>query len=418
MTDISKIKTPLNISSISGGGGGGNYYSNQENLPKQEKKHSKLRIGEVVRATILDRIDSELAYVRIPTGTFKALIGKNLKKDDSLFFKVNETSPYLVLKIYEVPTGRKETIFPTEELIRILDVPQNEFYLELIELFRLYKNTIVREDLLNIYKVYQQFNSINKHNLYQTQFLRLAVELNISKLPLSINLIKKLFPLYINENEISECLNYLDKNINELPEPIKSKLFDIFDDVKKNKYNKNNLFILAISENQNQKTFFELLNEIDEYEFISKSYKNKSNVLRNFIGALSLWNIISFSGKAPLQYFIPYYFEGYYFIIRITKRNYTNNKLEPVSFNFSVPTENVGEVKSKMLAFQKQLKLYMSNDNNKFIESLDNFKEKLITSLEKNNYNLSTLKLSVDDISKELNEINKFDNASHFTIVV
>ncbi len=417
MADISKIKTTSNISNISGGGGG-NFYFQQDNQPKQEKKYSKLRIGEVVRATILDRIDNELAYVRIPTGTFKALVGKNLKKDDSLLFKVNEITPYLVLKIYEVPTGKKELLFPTEELIRILDVPENEFYFDLIEVFRQYKNTIVREDLLNIYKVYQQYLGENKYFSNQTQFLRLAIELNISKLPISLNLIKKLLPLYMNENEINDLLNYLDKNVNELPEPIKSNLIEIFDDVKKNKYNKNNLFILAISENEKQKTFFDLLNDIDEYEFISKSYKNKSNILRKFIVALSLWNIISFSGKAPLQYFIPYYFEGFYFVIRITKRNYTNNKLEPVSFNFSVPTDNVGEVKGKMLAFQKQLKLYMSNDNNKFIESLDSFKEKLISSLEKNNYNLNSLKISVDDISKELNEINKFDNASHFTIVV
>ena len=60
----------------------------------------------------------------------------------------------------------------------------------------------------------------------------------------------------------------------------------------------------------------------------------------------------------------------------------------------------------------------MSNENNKFIESLDRFTEKLVLSLEKNNYNLISLKISVEDISKELNEINKFENASNFTIVV
>lgn len=248
--------------------------------------------------------------------------------------------------------------------------------------------------------------------------MQLSVELNLCKLPLSLNLIKKLIPLYVDENVISDSLNYIDKNINELPEDIKSQLFELLDDVKKNKYNKNNLFILAISDDTNRKSFFEILNEIDDNENISKSFKVKSNNIRDLISALSLWNIISFSGKAPLQYFIPYYFENYYFIIRITKRNYTNNKLEPISFNFSVPTENLGEVKNKMIAFQKQLKVYMSNENNKFIESLDSFKDKLVASLEKNNYNLSSLKISIDDISKELNEINNIENAQHFTIVV
>lgn len=418
MSEISNIKSTHNITPISGGGGGNQYSGQQNNNPKQENKHSKLRIGEVVRATVLERIDDEMAYVRIPTGTFKAYLGKNLIKDDSLLFRVNETSPYLILKIYEVPTGKRESDFKTEEILRMLDIPNNEFYFNLVNVFREYRNSIIREDLLSIYKMYAKYIIDHKYDATLKQFLQLSVEINLCKLPLSLNLIKKLIPLYVEENVISDSLNYIDKNINELPEDLKSQLSDLLDDVKTNKYNKNNLFILAISDDSNRKSFFEVLNEIDDNENISKSYKAKSNKIRDLISALSLWNIISFSGKAPLQYFIPYYFENYYFIIRITKRNYTNNKLEPISFNFSVPTENLGEVKNKMIAFQKQLKVYMSNENNKFIESLDSFKDKLVASLEKNNYNLSSLKISIDDISKELNEINNVDNAQHFTIVV
>jgi hypothetical protein len=418
MSEISNIKSTHNITAISGGGGGNQYSGQQQSSPKQENKHSKLRIGEVVRATILERVDDEVAYVRIPTGTFKAYVGKNLIKDDSLLFKVNETNPYLILKVHEVPTGKRESTFSSDELLRILDLPKTEFYTELVNVFRTYKNSIVREHLLSINKVYNKYYDDHKYESTLRQFLQLSIELNLSKLPLSINLIKKLIPLYVEENVISDSLNYIDKNINELPEPLKSELAELLDDVKKNKYNKNNLFILAISDDKDKKSFFEILNEIDESEKVSKSYKAKSNKIRDLISALSLWNIISFSGKAPLQYFIPYYFENYYFIIRITKRNYTSSKLDPISFNFSVPVENLGEVKNKMIAFQKQLKVYMSNENNKFIESLDSFKDKLVSSLEKNNYNLSSLKISVDDISKELNEINSFDTAQHFTIVV
>ena len=106
MSEISNIKSAHNIAPIYGGVGGNQYSGQQNSNPKQENKHSKLRIGEVVRATVLERIDDEMAYVRIPTGTFKAYLGKNLIKDDALLFRVNETSPYLILKIYEVPTGK------------------------------------------------------------------------------------------------------------------------------------------------------------------------------------------------------------------------------------------------------------------------------------------------------------------------
>lgn len=150
MSEISNIKSAHNIAPISGGGGGNQYSGQQNSNPKQENKHSKLRIGEVVRATVLERIDDEMAYVRIPTGTFKAYLGKNLIKDDALLFRVNETSPYLILKIYEVPTGKRDADFDTAEILRMLDIPNNEFYSNLVNIFREYRNSIVREDLLSI----------------------------------------------------------------------------------------------------------------------------------------------------------------------------------------------------------------------------------------------------------------------------
>lgn len=418
MPDISSIKNNQSISSINTNtGGGGNSYSQENYQQEKEKRPSKLRIGEIVRATVSERIDDEMAFVRIPTGTFKAIVGKNLQNNDSLLFKVTETNPYLILKIHEVPTGNKSGVFETEEILRMLDLPQNDFNIQLVDVFKEYKNNILRDDIININKVYKQFSELNKYSNIK-QFLNLVVELNLSKLPLSINLINKLLPLYIEENVVSDCLNYIEKNVNELPNDLRIKINNILEDIRNNRYSKNNIFVLAINDNKDSQTFFEILNELDDRSDVSKSFKAKSNILRDLIGSLSLWNIISFSGKTPLQYFIPYYYEGYYFIIRIVKRNYTNSKLEPLSFYFSVPTENLGEVSSKMLAFQKQLKIYMSNENNKFIESLDTFKEKLTTSLEKRNFNLESLKISVEDINKELNQINSNENISRFTVVV
>ena len=417
MSDVSSIKNSTFIASVGAGSGGGNAYSTDNQPQQRERKPSKLRIGEIVRATIIERIDDEYAYVRIPTGTFIASVGPNLKNSDSLLFKVSETNPNLILKIHEVPTGNQTSIFTNEELLRVLDLPKNEFYLKLIDCFKKYKTSILRDDMLQIYKVYKQYSELNRNDIPIEQFANLVVELNIGKLPLSINLISKLLPLYVDENIISDSLNYIAKNINELPNDIKIKLDLILDDIRNNKYSKNNIFVLAI--NENEQTFFEILNEIDERNDVSKNFKHKSNILRDLIASLSLWNILSFSGKTPLQYFIPYLYQDHYFIIRIVKRNFTNQKLDALSFYFSVPTDNMGEVKNKMIAFQNQLKLFMSNENNKFIESLDSFKEKLVSSLESRNYNLEFLKLSVDDISKELNQITSTaENSSGFTIVV
>ena len=134
-------------------------------LPRQQKDYfvpsyakkepaSKLYLGEVVQGVIIEIPSLKEAIVRLPNGTFRAELKGNLKPGDTLFFKVAEVSPSLVLKIWAAPSVVSKVQIQTKELVRILDLPENDDIYELIETYRVKKSTVYRDDILMIYRAY------------------------------------------------------------------------------------------------------------------------------------------------------------------------------------------------------------------------------------------------------------------------
>lgn len=416
MADLSNISLSSNVGDVSQGHSG-NFYQRPSSEKKKEAVPSKLRVGEIVRGTISERINDEIAFVRIPTGTFKAFVSKNLEKGDSLHFKVIETSPNLILKVYEVSTTFNGKELSANDLLRILDLPNINLYMLLIEKMRKSRRTILREDALDIYKIVSKGE---KEFLSKTNLDNLLTQLNEmqkAKLPLSYNLINKLIPLFIDENKISYNLNVLSENLVSLPEIYRVALGDIFSDIRNNSYKKNNLFVLKLSKNQNSISFFDALCDISELD-ISIEIKNAAIVIRDLIASMSLWNIISFSGKTPFHYIIPYFYEGEYYIIRIVKQTINKSSNSAVSFVFSMPTQNFGEIRTKVIGFQRQLKVYLEAESDKIISTLEHFRSGLEKAVSSKNFKLESLKIGLEDIESELNDISKSNSGDHFTLVV
>ncbi|MDC1068914.1 hypothetical protein OAQ99_07125 [Candidatus Kapabacteria bacterium] len=415
MADLSNIKLTSNIGDVSHGNSGNQYQAQQPQ--KKEQTPSKLRVGEIVRGTISDRINQELAYVRIPTGTFKAVISSNLKKDDSLLFKVVETSPNLVLKVHEVNTLIRGEVSSIDNLLRVLDLPKIPLYLELIDKMRRTRKSILRDDALEIYKLVSKGEKEFLSVTTISSLLNQMNEMQIAKLPLSINLIKKLIPLFVEENIISKYLNNLVDGTKELTGNLKTEIEDYLVDVKKNNYKKNNLFLLSISSEDSTSSFFELLIKISEDDY-SQKLKKAAAGLRDLIAAMSLWNIISFSGKSPFHYIIPYYYNGAYYVIRIIKQTMNKAGNSPVSFSFSMPTENIGEVRAKILSFQNQLKIYLEAESEKIVDTIEKFRANLESAVSQKGFKLESLKIGLEDIASELSEISSSKSGDHFTVVV
>jgi len=396
-----------------------NYYQPHSTKNKKEKKVSKLRIGEIVRGTINNRIDSELAFVQIPTGTFKAKIIQNLQKNDSLLFKVMEINPQLVLKVYEVSTGAKKNSIDPSELLRMLDVVSDDFHLDLIKKLIDKRSSIRRDDLLELIKTYTLLGEQAGERNTQAEIFDLLIEMQDGKLPNSGNLIKKLLPLYVSENQISLSLNIIFDFISQDKTDKYLKLKSFFKDIEDNNYKKNNIFKVSGNTNKTDSFYSELKKlTLDENIEQKKILKESLDLILNLIPSLGLWNIISFTRKIPLQYFIPYYFENNYYIIRVKQRVISSGKNEPVSFSFSIPVGESEPVRANVSAFQNQLKVYLSAANDKILNALHQYQTELKESLSDENIEMSEFRLSLGDLRDELNDIGKSHGGEHFTIVV
>lgn len=416
MADLSNISLTNNVGDISSGNSG-NYYQRNQQAQKKKEVPSKLRVGEIVRGAISDRISDELAYVRIPTGTFKAIVSSNLKKGDSLLFKVVEVNPNLILRVHEVATMYNGEIMSMEHLLRILDIPNVPLYSALIDKMRKTRKTILREDVLEIYKLISKAEKELLSNAELDNLLTQLNEMQKAKLPLSLNLIKKLIPLFVSENLISNYLNKLFKNLNNLSDQLKRNLTEYYKDIVQNNYNKNNLFVLSISGNKDQPSFFDILCDIADGEYKNEIIEASSG-LRDLIAAMSLWNIISFSGKTPFHYIIPYYYNNEFYVIRIIKQTINKEGKNPISFNFSMPSENLGEIRAKVLGFQKQLKIYLEAESEKIISTLEKFRSDLENAISSKDFKLESLKIGLEDVESELSDISESKSGDHFTIVV
>jgi len=116
-----------------------------------EKKPVKFRKGEILQGTILSIISETEVQIKIPTGNFTAILKGSLKAGDSLYFMVQETEPALLLRIYALPMSNTATEIPVDDIIRILNLPETEFFKSLVKYYRSRKGILFRDKFLAIH---------------------------------------------------------------------------------------------------------------------------------------------------------------------------------------------------------------------------------------------------------------------------
>ncbi len=193
-----------------------------------EKAPNKLRIGEIVKGTILDTHYSKIATVQLPIGTLKAELNGNLEKGDTLFFIVQEVEPSLVLKIYSLQVIQDNRLLDTSEIIRILDVSNNKFFNKLIDYVKKERNIIVREVLLSCFESFgliknSDYQKLPASTLFNTLlfFAELGIQFSLS----AFNQMKYAFySTYNIEKLLNSLLDYLNLSMNEVVKPILNEL--------------------------------------------------------------------------------------------------------------------------------------------------------------------------------------------------
>ncbi|MCX7880168.1 MAG: hypothetical protein N2517_05860 [Ignavibacteria bacterium] len=116
--------------------------------PKHKVKQISLRVGEVVRGQIINVLSTSQAIINLPDGTFTAEISGKFRSGDELFFKVQAIEPTLVLRIYSVFTKINNKEISTDELLRMLDLPNTKIFQLVTERKKQTGNVVFRDEVL------------------------------------------------------------------------------------------------------------------------------------------------------------------------------------------------------------------------------------------------------------------------------
>jgi hypothetical protein len=199
----------------------GNYFFHKQT---PEKSPNKLRIGEIVKGTILDTHFANIATVKLPIGTLKAELNGSLEKGDTLFFIVQEVEPSLILKIYSLQVIQDKKVLDTAEIIRILDVPNNKFFNKLIDHIKLRRTIIVRDEISACFENFSLIKNVDYQKLpASTLFdtLLFFSELGIQFSLFAFNQMKFAFYSTNNiEKLINSLYDYISLSLNDIIKPI------------------------------------------------------------------------------------------------------------------------------------------------------------------------------------------------------
>ena len=207
---------------INPGGSGSSFSPTYSKLgSKTTQKKSKLKIGEIVPGKVIEVQLPDIAVVSLPEGVFSAALHSKLQKDDYLYFKVTETDPSLVLKIYSVPSKYEGKNISVENIIRILFLPDNIFFTQLISFLKSVRKNIVRDEIIKINQFYSNLSDNYRNYTSLQNSFRLIIFLIDNNLQLTQTNYQFFSPVFMNK-EIPKIMQSLDATINQSND----KIFD------------------------------------------------------------------------------------------------------------------------------------------------------------------------------------------------
>ncbi len=382
---------------INPGGSGSSFTPTYSKLvTKSPLKKSKLKIGEIVPGRVIEVQLPDIAIISLPEGIFSAVLHSNLKKDDYLYFKVSETEPGLVLKIYSVPIKNEGKNISVENIIRILFLPDNIFFTQLISFLKTIRKNIVRDEIIKINQFYSALSEKNK-NYTQLQYsFRLILFLIDNNLQLTESNYLFFAPIFFSQ-EIENKFNLLVELVNKTDEIIFEELKLKIKLMKRLKENFNSIFqAFFYPSNENIKThyFYDTLIKLlqiieDKIEF--KEMRDAINVLISFIDSLHVFNLINFKNKNTVIFILPIFKNGKFKFAEIRAQKKFKTEMEQVEL--SIETKNFEKVTFKIKKFEDIFEIQIKNKSLKVENIIKEFINTLSVSLEKNRLKLGLVKI-------------------------
>lgn len=383
-----------------------------------------LHQGETVRGSIVEILDKDHAKVQLPNGTFTATINGKLQEGDIILFKVQAATPQLVLKISEIPLNNEKKI-SIENLIRLLDLPNDALYRTLLETVQELKSSVNKDFILSIIAGYQGLTD-NQKKLKSTQnLIKVLIEMKDAGFPLKTNLVEKLLPLFNTEDQIKDALIGLNQVKNDLPAPLNNRLAKLLKINEENEFEFNDMRNLFSLDLENSNSFANILIAItkneDKNSLVMVKARAYAKLLLSTIEALSLWNVFADEHSSGTHIIMPFIISGNISVVRmIVTRNKQNpaanpeEDLQDVAFTFTTSTETMGDVATDVVAGGQHIHLSLKGENEEIKSMLEKYQSELHNLLKEGNYHLVALKFGLFSKSQGKNK----SSSNHLTVVI
>ncbi|MBX3042796.1 MAG: hypothetical protein KF896_03675 [Ignavibacteriae bacterium] len=299
-----------------------NYYVRQSSNKSQPRlKH--FRVGEILQGTILTTDGNGTGLVRLPSGDFNCYLHKGLKKGDELFFKITSVEPGLVIKVHAVQSFFKRVKRKKEDIVRILDLPQDDIYYYTADIYLTFKNMIYKDDLLNFYKFYER---VPNNNVYDVEALsRTLFWLSESGISFEFDIFSTSYKYFYGMKYMDSYISsVLLKKFSELPENLKA-ILNPFRMKYYNSKNEPNLGVDFLSVNSETQglNFYTLMKKLSSSQLFDNN-EYLTGRISDFIQSMYFWNTICTGSDAAYHWTFPFMIAGKTKLITLVVRSQFN----------------------------------------------------------------------------------------------
>lgn len=270
----------------------------------KSKTPSKLHIGEILKGEILETHEYGIATVKLPIGILKAELAGNLHKGDELIFFVQQVEPSLILKIHSVAPTKSGKELDIREIIRILDLSDNNFFIKSIEFLKQRRQFINRDECISLFEMFGELEAIDYADISGTTLLATLLFFMDNKLDFSANSFQRIKYAFVSKDILEKILNTLkskiENNTSQELFAIKSQLDSLSDGfahqefflIKENTFALNIINLYKANQTQSGTIPAEIAKEIT---YLSK-----------YINAIEIVRIVLLSNGKPYKLRIPH----------------------------------------------------------------------------------------------------------------
>lgn len=396
---------------------------------KKKRKSRSLKTGEIIQGTVVKTISPKEVLVRLPIGTLRAFINGKLKAGDTVYFKVQKVEPNLVLRIYGVSSKMNGKEFSDNELLRILYLPVNNFYRNLVMYAKKNQSIILRDDLIRLGKNFSDIDDVEIEQLPIDDIFRILVFMQESKLPFSKELFSRITPLFKGSKYFLNLLREFENVLEILPDKYKNGCKAVFNNIKNNNPDYGYMFnVLALRAPRDQKSpyLYPLLaNILEAPDLSSGSFAKLKSIAAEIIEIIEgqfIINSFAWDSAGPVHIYLPIPYNDSYYITQVIIREdiaLSNKQDKNWRFSFVTETTEEEEIKINSNIYGKNLSIRIQAPSSETALTLKAHSIRLQAALKNNGLILKAINVSVaSDETDNATENAGRSRPTNFSVVV